>query len=122
MEDTIGGCVLGALVAVVPSLQAGKLDLKFLLVGFAIGVIGTLAKDADPAFQKPSRWHLYCAEGLILSRPAGLAKPLLSSALFPQCESFQTHFLYQTSGRHYALQTDVWHNGILLHITCQVLV
>jgi len=46
-KTTVAGVVLGGLVALVPFLQTGRLATKDLLVGFAIGVIGALAKDYD---------------------------------------------------------------------------
>lgn len=46
-KTTLAGWVSGGAINLIPYLQTGHLDGKTLAIGFAIGVLGSLAKDSD---------------------------------------------------------------------------
>ena len=46
-KTTLVGWLTGGAVGLIPVLQTGRVDYKSLLIGFGIGLLGTVAKDGD---------------------------------------------------------------------------
>ena len=46
-RTTVAGWLGGGVVAILPVLQTGHFDSKDLAIGFALGVLGTFAKDSN---------------------------------------------------------------------------
>lgn len=44
-KTTVLGAIIGGLVAVQPLLEVGTVDIKQLVLGFAIAAFGVIAKD-----------------------------------------------------------------------------
>lgn len=53
-KTTVVGLAGGAIVGLTPVLQTGKVDIKSLIIGAAIGAIGVFAKDHDVTGDPPT--------------------------------------------------------------------
>lgn len=46
-KTTVAGWLTGGAIGLLPVLQTGHVDYKSMLIGFGVGLLGTLAKDSD---------------------------------------------------------------------------